>query len=88
MYMLGGRGTQSSRLYRVTSTEIEELPLLPFQFEGPMCQRNGFTLLLACFVTTMRKLTTVIMTKMFTHVLASLRRALVGRFEAAVAIII
>merc|ERR1719285_1308384 len=48
MYMIGGRGAQSSKLYQLTSSAITELPILPFQFEGPLCQSYNDKDVYAC----------------------------------------
>ena len=46
--MIGGRGAQSSKLYQLTSSAITELPILPFQFEGPLCQSYNDKDVYAC----------------------------------------
>ena len=48
MFMLGGRGAQSNKLFQLTSTSINELPILPFSFEGPMCQNYNDENVYAC----------------------------------------
>ena len=48
MYMIGGRGAQASKLYQLTSSSITELPILPFQFEGPLCQSYNDKDVYAC----------------------------------------